>query len=101
MDKIAITYVNHHRGDDFDELNVHLDNYASNPTFTAPVEDEHNFFLQVDATTNQVVGATILYADDWFQEIAAAFQRNDLNNPAVRFFLEKKLEQFMQERDEQ
>lgn len=101
MDQIKITSVNHYHGDDFDELNIRFDNQNSNPTFADPVADEHNVYLQVDAETDTVVGATILYADDWFQEIAAAFQRHDLDNPAVRFFLGKKLEQLIEKRDAQ
>lgn len=101
MDEIKIASVNHYQGDDFDELNIHLDNQTANPTFADPVDEQHNFFLRVDAVTDEVVGAMILYANDWFEEIAAAFQRHDLENPAVRFFLKEKLEEFIRERDEQ
>lgn len=100
MDEIKITSVNHYQGDDFDELNIHLDNQSPNPTYADPVDEQHNFLLRVDAVTEQVVGATILYANDWFDEIASAFQNHDVNDPAVRFFLEKKLEQFMREHEE-
>jgi hypothetical protein len=39
-----------------------------------------------------LVGAVIFHARDWFSEISRAFANQDLNNPDVRFFLEKKLE---------
>ncbi len=100
MEKIVITYVNHYHQDDFDELNLRINDLASQPTSGELVDDEHNAFLQVNPETKHVVGATIVYASDWFAEIADAFQRADVNNPAVKFFLEQRIKEWIAEREE-
>jgi hypothetical protein len=94
MEEVKISYVSHYHHDDFDELNVRINDAPARPVIAQLADDAHNFFLQVDAEQPQVIGATILYADDWFDEIAAAFQRHDLAHPAVRFFLEQQIRAF-------
>ena len=97
MEQVKLMYVNHYHADDFDELNLRITAEPTKESFAEPVTSQSNFLLQVDAETHQVIGATILYADDWFARIAEAFQRGDLNDPDVRFFLEQKFRQYAQE----
>lgn len=99
MEKVIITYANHYHQDDFDELNLRLNDLTAQPTSGELVDDEHNAFLQVNPETREVVGATIVYANDWFAEIADAFQRGDLEHPAVKFFLQEKIKTWMSERE--
>ncbi len=94
MEEVKIEYINHYHDDDFDELNLRINNDPARALVSQLADDEHNFFLQVDAESHQVIGATVLYADDWFEEIAEAFRRHDLNHPDVRFFLEQKVNAF-------
>lgn len=99
MEKIRISRMSHIRQDDFDELNIHLKDRVSESTVAEVADDEHNAFLQVNPESTQVVGATIIYADDWFTEIADAFQRGDGNHPDVKFFLEQKIREWVIERE--
>jgi len=84
--------VSHYRHDDFDELNVRINDAPARPALSQLTDDAHNVYLQIDAENQTVIGATIFYADDWFDDIAAAFQRHDLDHPAVRFFLAQQVE---------
>lgn len=97
MEKIEITSINHFHDDDFDELNIRVNDHSPQNAIAEVVDDAHNAYLQLDPKTNNVVGATIIYADDWFAEIASAFQKRDANHPDVRFFLEQKIRTWTQE----
>jgi hypothetical protein len=99
MEKVTVTYFSHYRQDDFDELNIRINDLPAQPTSAELVDDEHNAFLQVNPETKEIVGATIMYANDWFKEIADAFQRGDLEHPEVKFFLEHKIKEWMAERE--
>lgn len=101
MAQVKITYINHYRRDDFDELNVRINDLLAQTTTGEVADDEHNAFLQVNPETHEIVGATILYAQDWFAEIADAFQRADVSHPAVAFFLEQKIQAWIAEREKQ
>ena len=94
MEEVKISYVSHYRHDDFDELTVRINDAPARPASSQLADDAHNVYLQIDAENQRVIGATILYADDWFEEIAQAFQRHDLDHPAVRFFFEQKIKSF-------
>lgn len=98
MEKVKITNVDHFHSDDFDELNIRVDDNLTQNSVAEIADDDHNAYLQLDPGANTVIGATILYADDWFAEIANAFQNKDLSNPNVRFFLEQKINSWIQER---
>jgi hypothetical protein len=93
MEEIRIIDVNHYHNDDFDELNIRIKPWVS-AEFVDPVDEAHGFFLKVRANNEEVVGATILEADHWFDELAAAFKRRDLTHPDVRFFFEQKIRMF-------
>ena len=47
--------------------------------------------MKITAESDEIVGATIFYADNWFAALAAAFARRDLDHPDVRFFFEQKI----------
>ena len=96
MEEVKISYVSHYHHDDFDELNVRINDAPARPASSQLADDAHNVYLQIDAENQRVLGATILYADDWFEEIAQAFQRHDLDHPAVRFFLEQQVQALAQ-----
>src|SRR5262249_35657862 len=95
MEQVKITSVDHFRDDDFDELIIRLDGDAAQNSVAEIADDLHNAYLQLDPNTNQVVGSTIVDEDDWFAEIAAAFQNKDMSNPDVRFFLEQKIKSWV------
>lgn len=101
MEQVKITFVNHYRQDDFDELNVRINDLSAQATTSEVADDEHNAFLQVNPETHEIVGATILYAQDWFAEIAEAFQRADMSHPAVVFFLEQKISAWIAQQEKQ
>ena len=71
------------------------------PAVSILVNDDSNahydIYLRVNPDSHRVVGATIFHADNLFAELAQAFANKDLDNPNVRFFLEKLLEQFAHE----
>ena len=96
MEEITITQVDHYHNDDFDELNLRIDSPSELRLGITHVimEEQHDFHLKVVAKTGEVIGATILEADHWFDEIAAAFQCRDLDHPDVRFFFEQKIRVF-------
>jgi hypothetical protein len=96
MEEVKISYISHYHHDDFDELNVRINDAPARPVRSQLADDPHNVYLQIDAENQCVIGATILYADDWFEEIAQAFQRHDLDHPAVRFFLEQQVQMLAQ-----
>ncbi len=99
MAKVTITYVDHYHQDDFDELNLRINDEPAQPASGELVDDEHNAFLKVNPDTKKVVGATVVYADDWFAELADAFQKGDVNHPDVKFFLEQKIKEWITERE--
>ena len=93
MEEIRIIDVDHYHNEDFDELTIRI-KPKTEPALCDIVDDERNFFLEVTAKSHEVVGATILEADHWFDELADAFQRRDLTHPDVRFFFEQKISVF-------
>lgn len=93
MEEVRIIHVNHYHNEDFDELNIRI-KPRTGDEFVDSVDEERGFFLKADAATNEVVGAMITEADHWFDELADAFKRRDLNHPDVRFFFEQKIKMF-------
>lgn len=77
---------------DIDELVLLINHDAPQPARNVLVDDQHGIYLRRDLESDQVVGAVIFHAREWFAQIAQAFANQDLDNPDVRFFLEKKLE---------
>jgi hypothetical protein len=62
------------------------------PARNVLVDGDHGVYLRLDIETDQIVGAIIFHADEWFDDLARALANRDLNHPDMRFFLEKKLE---------
>ena len=85
---------------DLAELDLFINTDKPHAAISIPVNDDtgenYDVYLRVDPETYKVVGATIMYSDRLFEELAKAFANKDLNNPNVRFFLEKKLEAYAQ-----
>ena len=75
-----------------DELVLVIDEDSPQPARNVLADDQHGIYLRRDLENEQVVGAVIFNAQEWFDQIAEAFAKQDVNNPDVRFFLEKKLE---------
>ncbi len=101
MEQIKIAALDHYQGDDFDELTIRFREASSHPTYASVADDENNIFLLRDAETQEIVGATILYAKDWFHKLAEAFQSMDLDNPEVHLFLQQKLQALANENEAQ
>src|SRR5713226_8065954 len=93
MEEMRITQHDHDvRDEDFDELNLLINgNSYTTISYMDPMDDEHAMHLRINAETDEVIGAMILWANDWFKELADAFQRRDLDHPDVRFFFEQKI----------
>lgn len=91
MEQITIRTLDHYQDDDFDELTIRFEDAPSNATYAVVADDENNIFIDKDVETDRVVGATIVYARDWFRKLAQAFADANLDNHDVRFFLEQKL----------
>lgn len=90
--ELKITQFRADQDPDIDELVLLINRDEPHPARNILVDDKHGIYLRRDLETDQVVGAVIFHARDWFAEIARAFANQDLNNADVRFFLEKKLE---------
>lgn len=90
--ELKITRFKKDAASDVDELELVINAEEAQPARNILVDDQHGIYLRRDLETDQVVGAVIFNAADWFDHIAAAFASQDLNDPDVRFFLEKKLE---------
>jgi len=99
MEQVNSIKLEHYQDDDFDELTIQFRNTASNPTYAVVADDENNVFLNKDAETDQVVGATIVYARDWFQKLSQAFGEMNLDDQDVRFFLVQKLRALAEQED--
>lgn len=105
MEKIKITQFHFYDDPDLSELDLLLNVTEPQPATIIHTDqsdqESYRVDLRVNPETDQLVGATILYSANLFQELAQAFASMDLNHPDVRFFLEKKLEQYAQRhRDE-
>lgn len=90
---------------DLCELFLWLNDSKDRSGVAVPVNDEtqepYYVHLNVEPESDEIVSAFILHANNMFQDLARAFASMDLNHPDVRFFLEKKLEQYAQRhRDE-
>ena len=90
MEEIRIIDFDHFHSEDFDELDIRT-KPKTGEEFSDPVDDQPGFFLKIMAESDEIVGATIFYADNWFAALADAFARRDLNHPDVRFFFEQKI----------
>ena len=90
--ELKITQFQSDTDSDVDELVLLINQDAPQPARNVLVDDQHGIYLRRDLESDQVVGAVIFHAREWFEQIARAFVDQDLNNPDVRFFLEKKLE---------
>ena len=93
MEEMKITRYDHYiDGEDFDRLDFLLNGHSFKTlAYMDPVDDQHALHLRIDAETEAVIGAMILWANDWLAELADAFKRRDLNHPDVRFFFEQKI----------
>ena len=93
METLPIIDADHWHHEDFDELNIRVKPQAG-LEYAHCVDEDHDFFLWLADDTDEVRGAMVMEADHWFDEIAEAFARRDVNHPDVRFFLEQKIRVF-------
>ena len=105
MNDLKITQWRLDGDDDFRELFVWLNCEPPQSSVMVPANDEttepYHVHIGVNPDTREIVTASILNANNFFDDLARAFASMDLNHPDVRFFLEKKLEQYAQHhRDE-
>ncbi len=105
MEEIKITQFHLFPDPDVSELDLQLNGAEPQAASVVHVNDEtlesYRVDFRINPETKEIVGATILYSANLFQDLARAFASMDLNHPDVRFFLEKKLEQYAQRhRDE-
>ena len=100
MEKIKITDFYFYDDPDLSELDVFINTDKPPMGISIPVNDDageqYDVYLNVDPDNHRIVSATIFYSANLFEELAQAFANKDLNNPNVRFFLEKKLEAYAQ-----
>ena len=89
MEPLNITHIEMDDNPDLGELYLLINSDEPKPAVSWLVDDQRNFHFRVDPETGKVVGAMALFANDWFEEIAQAFQRHDVNHPDVRFFLQQ------------
>ena len=89
MEPLNITHIEMDDNPDLGELYLLINSAEPMPAVSWLVDDQRNFHFRVDPETGKVVGAMVLFANDWFAEIAQAFQRHDVNHPDVRFFLQQ------------
>ncbi len=98
MGKIKITDFHFYDDPDTAELDLFFNSGEAQATSNIHVNDDtqepYYVDLRIALDTHQIVGATILHAENLFDELARAFANRDLNHPDVRLFLEKKLEQY-------
>ena len=95
MEKVKITSYDHDVPDeDFDELNLLINGHTVETHSYMHPTDERAVYLRIDSETEEVIGAMILWANDWLAELADAFKRRDLTHPDVRFFFEQKIKAF-------
>lgn len=90
--ELKITQYDTDRNSDVDEIYFLINSDHPQPARNILADEDRGIYLRLDLETDQIVGAMIFHAGEWFEEIARAFQNRDLNNPDVRFFLEKKFE---------
>lgn len=105
MNPLKITQWRLDGDDDFRELFVWLNVEPPQSDVMIPVNDEtaepYHVHIGVNPESREIVTASIISANNFFQELARAFASMDLNHPDVRFFLEKKLELYAERhRDE-
>lgn len=91
MEELNITHMELEEREDFSELYILINTDKPQAADSYLVDDDHDFYLRVEPETEKIVGAFALFAADWFKEIAAAFEKGDLNHPDVRFFLQQKV----------
>lgn len=91
MESLNITHLEIDNDPDLGELYMLINTDQPQPAVSWLVDDERNFYFRVNPDTGQVVGAMALFANDWFEEIADAFRRHDLEHPDVKFFLQQKV----------
>jgi hypothetical protein len=89
MEPLNITHIEIDDNPDLGELYLLINSVEPKPAVSWLMDDQRNFYFRVDPETGKVVGAMVLFANDWFAEIAQAFQRHDVNHPEVRFFLQQ------------
>lgn len=90
--KITAVFYN----EDADELDLVINVDKPQPAISHLVEDD--FYLRINPETNQVVGATIFNASLYLGQLARAFAMKALDDPNVRFFLERRVESLAVER---
>lgn len=91
MEPLEITHVEMDNNPDLGELYMLVNTDEPRPAVSYLVDDERNFYLRVAPDTGEIVGASALFANDWFEEIAEAFRQHNINHPDVRFFLQQKI----------
>ncbi len=100
MEKIKITEFHLFPDPDLSELDLQFNDAGPQAASVVHVNQEsaepYRIDFRINPETNELVGATILYSANLFQDLARAFAAMDLNHPDVRFFLEKKLEEYAQ-----
>ncbi len=82
---------------DANELIITINDDDQHAARNVLADDEHGIYLRYDLETERIIGALIFHPDEWFEKIARAFATQDLENPDVRFFLKKKIEQLAQQ----
>ena len=90
--ELKIRQIERNRDADVDELYVLVNSDTPQPARNVLADEDHGIYLRLDLETDEIVGAMIFHAGEWFEEIARAFHDQDLNHPEVRFFLEKRLQ---------
>ena len=96
--ELKITQVQANRDPDVDELYLLINSDHPQSARNVLADDDHGIYLRLDLETDQIVGALVFHASEWFEQIARAFQNQDFGNREVRFFLEKKLEELARQR---
>lgn len=91
--ELEIQQIHADKDTDADELIITLNSDEPHAARNVLADDEHGIYLRYDLETERVVGALIFHPDEWFEKIARAFVNQDMENPDVRFFLAKKIEQ--------
>jgi hypothetical protein len=95
--KLKITQFQKDIDSDVDELVLLVNSDQPQPARNVLVDGDRGIYLRLDAETDQIVGAIIFHAGEWFDDLARALANRDLNHPDLRFFLEKKLELFAEQ----
>ncbi len=92
MEHIKVTSQHYYPESDEMEWVINVD--TPQPAISYRVDDF--FYIRINPETNQVVGATLFNASEWFGELARAFASKSLDNPEVNLYIQRKLESLLQ-----